>query len=601
VLIQGGYGVYAAPGSAATVINFGTIEGDGGDHEAVSLLSGNDRFIAEPGSGLVGSAYSVGATLEIAGGSGSIALSNVLGTLTGGVSMRFQQFETIILDTGGSWTLAGPATTNSAQIIHVANGATLGASGSIANGGTIELASGATNTDLRVQSAGLTLSNGGTILMSGSKARILGVSATAALDNLDNFISGSGFLGANELQLVNESFGIVQANQGTLTVHASGPSLVNAGLLESTSTGLLVLVSQTIDQTGGGGIVAAGKIDLQNDTIIGGTLATNSGGLIRTNSGTTVLNAATQAISLTGELQVLGSTTLIAAGSLHDSGKLNLYSGKLIVDSTGLTLSGGGQVNLNDSAKNVIVGATPTALLTNVNIHISGAGQLGGGSMALVNETAGVIVDTQAQALTINTGSNTIQNAGIIEADGKGGVTIASAVANTGTLLAVIGTLTLAGAVTGAGIGKINGGALYAKGAFSENVTFVGTTGVLKLGNSQGYAGSISGFSKSGTNSLDLTDIAFTSGVTKASYSGTTASGTLTVTDGTHTAHIMLVGNFTASTFTVGSDGHGGVLVKDPSAASLASRMAAMPAAPAMTPALAAREPPRLTPMLAAP
>ena len=54
------------------------------------------------------------------------------------------------------------------------------------------------------------------------------------------------------------------------------------------------------------------------------------------------------------------------------------------------------------------------------------------------------------------------------------------------------------------------------------------------------------------------------SGSTKATYSGTTSSGTLTVTDGTHTAHIKLTGDYTASTFVAAGDGHGGTLIHDP-------------------------------------
>ena len=44
------------------------------------------------------------------------------------------------------------------------------------------------------------------------------------------------------------------------------------------------------------------------------------------------------------------------------------------------------------------------------------------------------------------------------------------------------------------------------------------------------------------------------------------AGGTysLTVTDGTHTANIALLGNYLASTFVASSDGHGGTLVVDP-------------------------------------
>jgi hypothetical protein len=123
--------------------------------------------------------------------------------------------------------------------------------------------------------------------------------------------------------------------------------------------------------------------------------------------------------------------------------------------------------------------------------------------------------------------------------------------------------------VTGAGVAQINGGTLYVQKAFAENVAFTGTTGVLELGASHAFTGKITGLSKTGTSWLDLADIAFHSATTEASYSGTTASGTLTVTDGTHTAKITLLGNYTASTFTVSSDGHGGTKVVDPQLAGM--------------------------------
>jgi len=40
----------------------------------------------------------------------------------------------------------------------------------------------------------------------------------------------------------------------------------------------------------------------------------------------------------------------------------------------------------------------------------------------------------------------------------------------------------------------------------------------------------------------------------------------LTVTDGTHTAEIKLIGSYPTSTFEVSSDGHGGTIVVDPAA-----------------------------------
>jgi hypothetical protein len=109
-----------------------------------------------------------------------------------------------------------------------------------------------------------------------------------------------------------------------------------------------------------------------------------------------------------------------------------------------------------------------------------------------------------------------------------------------------------------------SGGVADFAGAFSQNVAFTAGGGTLELANSQGFAGVISGFSKTGGTSLDLGDIGFVSGTTKATYSGTKTSGILTVTDGTHTAKLHLTGNYLASTWTLTSDGHGGTTVTDP-------------------------------------
>ena len=134
--------------------------------------------------------------------------------------------------------------------------------------------------------------------------------------------------------------------------------------------------------------------------------------------------------------------------------------------------------------------------------------------------------------------------------------------ANTGTLSVAKGTLKVDGAVTGAGVVGIGGGTADFASPFTENVTFTSAGGVLELALSQSYTGQISGFSKTGASSLLLLDINGASAT--ASYSGTTTSGVLTVTDGSHTARITLIVNYTTSTFTV-TDVSGAAEVKDPS------------------------------------
>jgi len=99
--------------------------------------------------------------------------------------------------------------------------------------------------------------------------------------------------------------------------------------------------------------------------------------------------------------------------------------------------------------------------------------------------------------------------------------------------------------------------------AFSGSVIFNGSSQMLKLDNSSSFSGTVSGMS--GADKIDFSDINFAN-VQPAQFSGTSTGGTLTVTDGTHTANIALLGNYLASTFVSSNDGHNGTSVVDPPA-----------------------------------
>jgi hypothetical protein len=57
----------------------------------------------------------------------------------------------------------------------------------------------------------------------------------------------------------------------------------------------------------------------------------------------------------------------------------------------------------------------------------------------------------------------------------------------------------------------------------------------------------------------------------------TATSATLTVTDGADIAHIILLGNYIGSTFTVSNDGFGGTSIVDPPGTTSASVASLMP------------------------
>jgi hypothetical protein len=91
----------------------------------------------------------------------------------------------------------------------------------------------------------------------------------------------------------------------------------------------------------------------------------------------------------------------------------------------------------------------------------------------------------------------------------------------------------------------------------------VAAGGTLQLDASMSFGGLVAGFGL--PDHLDLRDIAFGSG-THVSFTeaGNNQSGTLTVTDGTHTANILLLGQYAAGNFHLATDGNGGTLVTDP-------------------------------------
>src|SRR5205807_5226986 len=101
----------------------------------------------------------------------------------------------------------------------------------------------------------------------------------------------------------------------------------------------------------------------------------------------------------------IDNTGTIALGSTGDETDLEILV-------RGATLQGGGTLTLSDNSANVVFGGDPSAMLTNVDNTISGAGQLGGGQLTLVNE--GTILANGSNALVIDTGTNAVGNSGTL-------------------------------------------------------------------------------------------------------------------------------------------------------------------------------------------
>ena len=556
-LISGGVAVYAAAGSAATVTNFGSLVGS--SSVSVQFMSNADRLIAEAGSTFMGGVQGGGGTLELANGSGTISGLGAVATVSGAEGITLMGFGHYVIDAGASFTLTGTNTLAAYQ--QVANYGTLL--------GNLTLGSSTDHLVLGADSVSGTIAGGGgTVRLAGghgnlSIGRHSGVvgSSTAHFYGFGTYVVGAGGSWRSFAPVVTSGKKVVC--EGRLEVLGA---IRNAGVIEAALGGQVILTGATISAGGTLEAAPASTLTLNKATVEGGSLVTTGTGRILLGAGGETLDGTFRAVSVQGRLSLVAGGAATLAGSIALAGELTMFKGSLLtIAAAGATLSGGGKIYLSNSATNLIVGQSASATLTNSGDRIFGAGNLGGGSLTLVNGASGVIASFGSAGLTVDTGGATIQNAGTIEAD-HAGLTVKSALGNTGKLEAVGATLTLTGAITGAGSAAIlSGGAVVADSAFNENVAFIGGRGSLMLAQSQAYGATISGFSRTGGTSLDLRDIGFVSG-SEPTFSGNASGGVLTVTDGTHTAKIHLIGDYLGSTFTASSDGHGGTIVVDPAA-----------------------------------
>ena len=147
----------------------------------------------------------------------------------------------------------------------IGDGAVLPLAGTIDNTGMITLNSSGDQTELQIVGDGLTLQGGGQLVLSDSPANVIvGTTSTTTLTNVDNTISGAGQIGLGDgnLTLVNGAHGTIDANAagGTLIVD-TGHTVTNAGLLEASNGGTL-LIEDAVNGSGSGcAVINGGTLD----------------------------------------------------------------------------------------------------------------------------------------------------------------------------------------------------------------------------------------------------------------------------------------------------------------------------------------------------
>jgi len=527
------------------------------------------------------------AILDAVGDDYTVTLSNafnVVNSIQTAVNATLELSNSTLIATSGTGPAKGGGA-NAGTIVATGfeNGLEIG--GQFNNTGSVVFMSG---TYLTPRS-NVTLSGGG--LVSLYDGGIVENGSPTVLTNIDNTISGSGYIrteNAATFQMINEARGVIDATDKSeaLDITILGGTIVNAGLIEATQKAELLIAGGVIDDSAGGMILAgAGSlVALGAAVIVGGVLDSHAGGAITTtNAGITLLDGEAYAVHNKGQVVINDGQSLEIEGALVNSGRITMDAHGdptlLSIQPAGVTINGGGKIEMRSRFAE-ITGLSQTTVLDNVDGEIVGRGQLGGRELTLENQKAGVIAGPTSGSLVIDTGRQTIVNAGLIVSNGAGSVSVRSALANDGSVEADGGVLRVQGAVGGQGSAVVAGGVLDFAAFFNQAVAFDGSAGVLELAQSQAYTSSISGFSVSGGATLNLDDIAFI-GAGEASFSGTQSGGVLTVTDGTHIANINLVGDYLDSTFVASSDGAGGTDViaqsaQTPSAAHFASAMAAI-------------------------
>jgi autotransporter passenger strand-loop-strand repeat protein len=481
---------------------------------------------------------SAGETLTVSSGENG----NQLTVLSGG---------TLNILAGGTAASTTISSGGFVQDLGTAGSATIGA------GGGLVIFAGGTD-------SGTTISNGGneTVLSGG-----LAWSTTALSIGVLNVLAGGAAIGTMDnggADVVSgNTVGTLVGSSGIEAVFGPGTSLsatVLAGGIQYVLSG--GRASGTTD-SGGADIVLAAGIASGTEVAGGGTEVASSGGTL---TSTTVLAGGIQYVLSGG---TASSTTdadgvdIVLAGGVERGATVS--SGGIEVASSGATLLS--STVLSGGIQYILSGGTGIGTTDSGGVDIVLAGGLENGTKVSsggieVASSGGELLSASVlpggveYALSGGLASGTIVNGGNEQI--LSGGTAAGATVEGGGFLVVSSGGTVNGATISGATLEIQGGGLTG----SNPIIYSGGAALI-LDASANFIGTIAGFTAG--DYLDLRDIAFGSS-TSMSFAGNNLSGTLTVTDGSHTAHITLLGDYSPGQFNSGSDGHNGTVITDPPA-----------------------------------
>ena len=317
--------------------------------------------------------------------------------------------------------------------------------GSIINNGNLQVNGGGNANGTLYIPTNVTLTGGGTVTLNtttngGGGYAFLYPYNSSTLDNVDNTIQGEGYINNAGTVINNHAGGIINANSAGSPLlsylQLQYGTVNNAGLLEATNNGQLVLYSTTVNNAGGNitGNGSGAWVQLYDATIQGGTLNNNGAFFFGTPNGySAYLDGSTGAGALTvnGTYTTDYNANTYLYGSIINNGNLQVNGGgntnaNLYIP-TNVTLTGGGTVNLITTTAGgggaAFLYLYNSSTLDNVDNTIQGEGYIYNAGTVINNHAGGIINANSAGSpllsyLQLEYG--TVNNLGLLEATNNG-------------------------------------------------------------------------------------------------------------------------------------------------------------------------------------
>ncbi|MBI1370019.1 MAG: choice-of-anchor D domain-containing protein [Planctomycetes bacterium] len=371
-------------------------------------------------------------------------------------------------------------TLTAGSLMRIGNAQSTVYTGTFTNNGTFQINSLGNATDFVLNGDVLLTGNGNFAISSNVNNRVRGTGTLTVDTNAK--ISGGGQLGANEIGITNKNLIVADAGN-TMTINPSAAGLLNNGTLRATTAGVLQLTDGTFTNNGD---IEAQDMSVVNlltgTTIVGGNLKTSGTGEIRITQNFVTLESTTLTsgsnLVINNDQDPIFKTLFTNNGTVHQNSLGNATDVR-IDGST--TFAGSGTWAMSDNVNNRIFGLTAGDILTNSAAHtFTGSGQIGTGTIGLINNGTIIANNNSSNRLFINPGDadvdglgSDVRNAGLMQADNNGILQLVGGVFNNngGTIKAINdGEVELAGGAT------IFGGSLATDSGNNSFIRIVGNT-----------------------------------------------------------------------------------------------------------------------------